>query len=306
MTGGSVAAVLLVLAWSRIHSVVALYVVWCGLGLVMASVLYEPAFAVLAKWFPDARERRRAMTTMTLAGALASFIFLPLAQALIDQLGWRDALVVLALILGATTVPLHAVILRGAPFDAHDDHRSHASARDVLRSGEFWVLTASFFLAGMAAIGVLVQAIPFLLEHGRSAAFAAFAVGLVGISQIPGRLLFGPVAARVSSAAASALVFGQVATGIAIVAVAPSSPAVLAGFLLLGMGNGMATLLRPVLLAERYGSRDRRSRDRRDDRSARRRSNRGGRGCDRPGLPHDLLDARRARGVRRRHRYTDR
>ena len=58
----------------------------------MAAVLYEPAFIVLAKHFPDAGERRRAMTALTLVAALASFIFLPLSQALIDAHGWRDAL----------------------------------------------------------------------------------------------------------------------------------------------------------------------------------------------------------------------
>ena len=44
----------------------------------MAAVLYEPAFVVLAKWFPAAGQRRRALTALTLVAALASFIFLPL------------------------------------------------------------------------------------------------------------------------------------------------------------------------------------------------------------------------------------
>ena len=54
------------------------------------------------------------MNAMTLAGALASFIFLPTAQALIDGYGWRDALVVLALVLAAVTVPPFAVSDRAA------------------------------------------------------------------------------------------------------------------------------------------------------------------------------------------------
>ena len=81
----------------------------------MATVLYEPAFVVLAKWFPAAEQRRRALTALTLVAALASFIFLPLSQALIDAHGWRDALVVLAVILAAITIPLHALVLRRAP-----------------------------------------------------------------------------------------------------------------------------------------------------------------------------------------------
>src|SRR3954453_21635095 len=125
----------------------------------MAAVLYEPAFVVLAKWFADAGERRRAMTALTLVAALASFIFLPLSQALIDAHGWRDALIVLAVVLALITVPLHAFVLRAAPGRAPAGQRS-ASAREALRSSAFWLLAAAFFLATMAGIAVGVQGIP--------------------------------------------------------------------------------------------------------------------------------------------------
>ena len=189
MTAGSIAAVVLVVAWSQVHGLAALYAVWIGLGIVMAAILYEPAFAVLAKWFTDAPERRRAMTTMTLAGALASFIFLPLSQALIQHTGWRDALLVLAGILAVTTVPLHAAVLRQAPRGMVRRH-VHKRARFVLRTRGFWLLSTAFFLGSFAAIAMTIHAIPFLVTNGHSPAFAAFAVGLIGVSQIPGRLLF--------------------------------------------------------------------------------------------------------------------
>ena len=116
------------LAWSRVDSLLAFYALWVGIGLVMAAVLYEPAFVVLAKWFPVAGERRRALTALTLVAALASFIFLPLSQALIDAHGWRDALVVLALILAAVTIPLHALVLRKAPELDARHHRTQPSS----------------------------------------------------------------------------------------------------------------------------------------------------------------------------------
>ena len=112
MTAGSIAGTALVLAWSQVDGLAAFYALWIAIGVVMAIVLYEPAFTVLAKWFPDADQRRRAMTALTLVAALASFIFLPLSQALIDAHGWRDALVILAVVLGAITIPLHALVLR--------------------------------------------------------------------------------------------------------------------------------------------------------------------------------------------------
>jgi MFS family permease len=252
MMAGSVAAATLVAAWSQVHSVLALYLVWIGLGLAMAAVLYDPAFTVLAKWFSRPAERRRAMTTMTLAGALASFIFLPLSQALIERVGWRDALVALAGILAITTVPLHGAVLRQAPRPAVV-HRSDAHANHILRSCDFWLLSGAFFLGSLAAIAMTIHAIPFLVAHGHSPAFAAAAVGLIGISQIPGRLLFTPLAGRLPPAAFVPLVFGLVAAGIGLVVAAPASDLVVVGLVLLGMGNGMATLTRATVLADRYG-----------------------------------------------------
>ena len=255
MTAGSVAGVLLVVAWSQVQGLLAFYALWIGLGIVMAAVLYEPAFTVLAKWFPSSAERRRAMTAMTLAGALASFIFLPLAQALIDAYGWRDALLALAAILALGTVPLHAVVLRRAPaLDTAEHPHPSASAGEALRSTSFWLLSAAFFLATGAAIAVTVQGIPFLLERGHGPGFAAFSIGVIGVSQIPGRLLFAPLAERLPQPWGTVALFALIAAGIGLIVGVDATAAVLTGMVLLGMGNGMATLARATVIADRYGS----------------------------------------------------
>jgi predicted MFS family arabinose efflux permease len=222
----------------------------------MAAVLYEPAFTVLAKWFPEPGPRRRAMTAMTLAGALASFIFLPLAQALIDGYGWRDALVVLAVVLAVVTVPLHAMSLRAAPAAprAHRAAAPAASPREALRSASFWLLSGAFFLATGAAIAFTVQGIPFLLERGYSPSFAAFSIGVIGVSQIPGRLLFAPLAERLPPPWGTVALFVLIAAGLALIVGVDATAAVVSGLVLLGMGNGMATLARATVIADRYGA----------------------------------------------------
>jgi MFS family permease len=258
MTAGSAAGAALVVAWSQVHSLAALYLVWAGLGFVMAATLYEPAFVVLAKWFPTTAERRRAMTSMTLVAALASFIFVPLSQALIDAYGWREALVILAAVLAVVTVPLHALTLRRAPLPSAASQRPRepsSTAVDALRSQTFWLLTAAFFLATLAATAMTVHLIAFLIQAQTSQAFAAFAVGLIGVMQIPGRLLFGPLAARAPRPIATGAIFAAVAIGVAVIAGAPSPAVVLLGIALLGMGNGMATLARATAIAELYGAR---------------------------------------------------
>jgi MFS family permease len=255
MTVGSVAGAVLVVAWSRVHGLAAFYALWIVIGLVMAAVLYEPAFTVVAKWFGDADVRRRALTAVTLVAALASFIFLPLSQTLIDAHGWRDALVILAVILAVVTIPLHALVLRAPEGMDEVDATGSVAAGQALRSRGFWLLSAAFFLATLTGIAMTVQAIPFLLERGYTTGFAAFAVGLIGISQIPGRLLFAPLAARLPRAYATASVFALVACGIALIVGVDATAAVVVGFVVLGMGNGMTTLARATAMADLYGQR---------------------------------------------------
>jgi len=257
MTAGSIAATLLVVAWSHVDGLAAFYLVWTGLGLAMAAILYEPAFVVLAKWFPDADERRRAMTALTLVAALASFIFLPLSQALIEAHGWRDALVILAVILAAVTIPLHALALRPAPVPpntARHPRTPDAEAKLVLRSQSFWLFTAAFFLATTTGIAMTILAIPYLLQRGYSPGFAAFAVGLVGLSQIPGRVVFAALGGRLPRALALPAVFLLIALGIAALTAADDQALVIGALVLLGMGNGMTTLARATVIADRYGA----------------------------------------------------
>src|SRR3989442_11439941 len=117
MTLGWCLATALLVVWSRVESLPELYAVWCLMGLALAARLYEPAFAGVVGWFAT-RGRDKALLTGTLAGALASTIFMPLEAWLVGRLGWRGALVALAVTLAMITIPLHALVLRPAPRSA--------------------------------------------------------------------------------------------------------------------------------------------------------------------------------------------
>lgn len=271
MTAGSVAAVVLLIAWSRVESIVAFYLVWAGLGLAMAATLYEPAFAIVAAWF--LRHRHRALTILTLCAGLASTIFVPLAGWLLVRQGWRAAIVSLALILAATSVPIHALLLRRSPQaigvgvdgDERDNAvrptvgavapsatRSSVAIRDALGRSAFWILTAAVVLSGLAAVATVVHLIPFLLGRGIPLATAAAAAGGIGVMQLPGRLFYTPVRRRLS-------IFGSTATVLLVQAFALAwLPMVrgrigLAVFVIaFGMGNGAATLVRATGIGELF------------------------------------------------------
>jgi MFS family permease len=252
MTAGSVLAAALMLAWSRVGTLLELYLVFAGLGVAMALVLYEPAFVVVTKWFR--LRRKAALTTLTLIAAVSSFIFSPLTERLVAAHGWRDAVAVLAAILAATTIPLHAIVLRPAPLrDGPIRTGSEPGRSAVVRRGGFWLITAAFALSSFVSVAVAVHLVKLLVDGGTTPAFAAFAAGLMGLSQIPGRIVFALAASRLGPAATARSVFAFGAVTLVSLTVDQSRWAVLAFVVGYGMSNGMTTLLRATVIADLYG-----------------------------------------------------
>ncbi len=269
MTVGSLAGAALVWAWSQAEDLTALYVIFAGLGVAMALLLYDPAFAVVTAWFR--RDRHRALTAMTLVAGLASTIFVPLSSALLVRLGWRTALVVLAALLLLITTPLHALVLRRRPADLGlgvDGETWREPPAPALagsagppawRSASFWLLTAAFVFGSGVSVAASVHFIPFLVGQGHPATFAALLAGAVGLMQLPGRLVFGPLSRRLSRRVlnAGALLLQGAAVLLLLGRPGALTLAVYVG--VFGMVNGVLTLTRATAVAdlfgaERYGS----------------------------------------------------
>jgi MFS family permease len=265
MTIGSIAASVLVIAWSQVTDKTTFYLIWAGLGASAAAVLYEPAFAVIAQWF--SQRRGTALAIITFAAGFASTIFLPLSDALLRTFGWRTAVLLLGIFLAVMTIPLHSLKLRRHPhelgllpdgLDKQSTDRAPArrdvSFRKALQGRVFWLLTFSFALASLAAAAIRVHFIPFLIGSGIDSSTAAFATGAIGIMQVAGRVVFAPLERRWSSSVIVIGVFALQASGMAILLVG-QAPLMIGLFIIIfGAAQGATTLARPSILAELYGS----------------------------------------------------
>lgn len=266
MTFGSVLGSLLLASFATIQSLEGLYMVWLGLGAVMAMVLYEPAFAVVATWF--VRHRDRALTVLTLFGGLASTVMVPIAAWLVQHQGWRGAALSLAALLACTTIPLHALLLRKDPAslglrpDGDDPAvvggqepppAASAGFGAVLKEPRFRALTAALALASLVTVAAVVHLIPYLTGEGTSAATAALVLGLTGLLQLPGRLIFGPVRRHLGWQWIAAAAFVSQALALVVLALMPSRPGLVFFVCLFGVSNGIVTLVRASTLAELYG-----------------------------------------------------
>ena len=130
MTGGSLLAAALMLVWSRVDSLPVFYAMWIGLGACQAVLLYEPAFAVITRVYGP--RYKQAILLMTFLGGLASTFGIPFTQFLIERIGWRPSLEVLAAINVRRGLDPLAVRSRPAG-EAGADRRGQAAGR---RHGE--------------------------------------------------------------------------------------------------------------------------------------------------------------------------
>jgi MFS family permease len=260
MTTGSVTATILLVAWSQVRTLPQLYAVLIGIGLASAMVLYEPAFAVVVTFFTPDR-RSTAILAITLVAGFASTVFMPLTGMLTGQYGWRTALLVLATIHGAVTIPLHAAVVRRPPRTGATpaDQRAHHHRRRrlvaaALRDERFWWLAAAFVAHAAAMSAMTVHLVGFLTHAGHPAAFAATVAGLLGILSVTGRLLFTGAQRRLPVTRIVAAVFAlQAAAALTLPVVATTRTGAVACVVAFGTGFGIASLATPILLTDRYG-----------------------------------------------------
>lgn len=270
-SAGSAVCAVLVVAWSQVTSAAGLYLVMAGIGLARSAVLYDPAFAVVVRWFHT--RRSDALLAVTVVAGFASTIALPSSNALIGALGWRHALLVLAAVLAVTTVAPHWLVLRRDPADLgqHPDGADHpptaaaehhavtgswtVTARWAAREPVFRWYAAAFAAQAATVIVVAVHLVPFLREQGHSATFAAAATGALGALSVSGRLVLTSVVRRVPVAVMAAAMFAAQGAGVLVLLLAGAQTwAAVVFVLLFGLGFGVGTIARPALLATAFGT----------------------------------------------------
>ncbi len=255
MSWGAVLAGAGFVIWSRVDSLPRLYVAWAVLGASMAMTLYEPAFNVLTKRFPE--KYREGITALTLVGGFASTLSFPAAAWLLSLFDWRGALAVIGAVLALLIAPLHAWALRGTPLvhraatkhDVADDTTLH----EALREPAFWLLTATFTLYSFAAAALWAHVMPAFAAKGLSEAQALAVVVWFGPAQVAGRLAYLGFGRWLSARSLGLMVLGGLPISLAIFALADQMAALLVFALLFGVANGLVTIVRGSLVPEYFG-----------------------------------------------------
>jgi len=255
MTAGSLAGAVLLAALSQVQSVVALYAVWAGLGAVMAATLYDPAFAVITRLF--SANYRRAITTLTLFGGFASTVFWPLTQFLISEIGWRQALLVLAALNLAVCVPVHWWVLSSSNISPRMRPVVTAGSsafRVALRTPVFYLLTLAFTGNALVFSATQVHMMSMLQAKDLSPASAAAVGAMIGPMQVTGRVLELAFASRLSASTVGILAMAFLPIALWLLSMAGVQwPMLVAFAVIYGIGNGAMTIVRGAIPAELFG-----------------------------------------------------
>lgn len=258
MTGGSVLAALSLVGVSIAPTATWFALAWAFGGIAQAGVFYKPAVAAVTVWFGASRVK--ALTVLMLAGGLASTIFAPFTAVLMENLTWRETYMLLAVILAAITIPLHAVFLRvpwpGLPRPSEAESRTPHSRRDrIPTSPRFLILAASFTIGAFVMFTALICLVPLLTEQGLSATAAAWALGLSGLGQVAGRLGYETFVKHTTVTTRTLWVFGGAGvTTVAVGLIGSPASVVMVLVLLMGVFRGAFTLLEATAVSDRWGS----------------------------------------------------
>ncbi|MCR6628970.1 MAG: MFS transporter [Magnetospirillum sp.] len=257
MIVGAIAGGLLMVAWSQVTSVWAFYAIWAAMGIAMATLLYEPAFAVVTALYGG--DFRRAITAITLLGGFASTVLIPATQALTDLWGWRHAILTVGVTMAIFCGGLHALILRKGDGRAPIPHSGTTTrgARvlvDNLGNPVFCGLALWFTAYGATFTGLTFMLIPIMMAHDVPTPQILLVMASIGPMQVAGRIILLALGRRLSARATGAFVAGAMVVAVAILLVAPGHfPALVAFALLYGAANGVMTIVRGTAVPEYLG-----------------------------------------------------
>ena len=261
MTLGTVFVSAGLFALAHVRSGAAYLVVWAFLGLGMRLCLYDAAFAALVQVAPS--RGRKAISYLTLFGAFASSVFWVVGHALEEQVGWRQTLVLFALINLVVCLPLHWLGLArrepaegaggpaGSPAASPDGPPLEGRTRSVAIVLFALIMSLNGFVFGV----ISVQLVPLLEAAGLATAAAVWVASMKGVAQFGGR-----VVEIVFGRNLRAITVGRIAVGILppslllLLIGTGSLPLVVAFTLLMGASQGVITIVRGAVPLALFGA----------------------------------------------------
>jgi len=194
---------------SRSPNLVTMILSYATIGLGVGATLALPT-ATIQHWFV---KWRGTMVGIVNAGmGIGGFIFAPLANYLITSYDWRAAYLIFGLVFGGVIAIAASFLLaepglkRLSPFGHREqdpDQNTQAIPPHPLNLAEafkltnFRIIVALYILNHLPAFFITSHLVPYVTDHGVSAAVGARGLGLMAGISIAGRLFMSWLAGRI-------------------------------------------------------------------------------------------------------------
>jgi MFS family permease len=202
---------------NTIEQLIVAYGVVGGAGLGVIGL--GPMAGNITAWVPPA-QRGRAIGIAFAGTGLGSLVFVPLSEALISRMGWRDTYLVLSAVCFFVLMPLLFGFLRKPPTLDKPQHDKPTDTpttgwRVLARDALFWVMLFVGLNALLPLRALTVHQVRYMVSVGVAREVAARYVGLAGLITIGAFVGWGFISDRFGRAwtftlGAASLVFGVV------------------------------------------------------------------------------------------------
>jgi len=176
-----------------------------GLGLGSAGI--SIALGAVGRVVPPER-RSIAFGLVTSFGSFGQFALLPVTQMLIGDHGWQMALLILSFLTAAMMAM--ALGMRTAPqarTATVAELTTGETLRVAVRSRDYILLTAGFFVCGLQLVFITTHLPVFLFDNGVDASIASWALALIGLFNIIGAFVCGWLGSKFSKRKTLAIVY---------------------------------------------------------------------------------------------------
>lgn len=233
-----------------------------GGGVLIGCAIGAGSFSVILSAFArnvTPEQRSMAFGFGTAAGSAGMFLFAPLSQALISNLGWSDSLVTMSIMM--LVVPLLAYPLRGNANSGTQSavqfkQTAGAALGEAFGHRSYLLLTSGFFVCGFQVAFITAHFPAYLGDIGIEARYAVIAMALIGFFNIIGSLAAGVIGQRYSKPHFLALIYIARSVVVTAFLLLPQTPASVVAFAIV-MGLLWLSTVPPTnaLVAIMFGTR---------------------------------------------------
>lgn len=236
LLGGAVGTAGLMIASTATH--VGVFFAGAAIGLAAFGSLgfYHVTMTTAVRLNPD--EPTKAIAVLTVWGALASAIFLPGADWLQSELGWRAAVRVLAAITGVAFLVAAVALPTTTPAEPTQRVSVWQLLASTVSAPAPRLFTIAVGFGGLAMSTMLVFQVPVMTAAGLGSATAASMAGLRGFCQLGGRVPLSPIVNWLGRDRALMLAFAAMTAGGVLLSAAGNVPVAVAFAVVAGFGIG--------------------------------------------------------------------